>query len=82
MWPFLFFCAPARLCLILLSLFVSHLLLQLLMRYVKMSTSSLCRGRERQLEKLSTTNVQLMPLVSCTALLASHYLHMHFCLLM
>lgn len=51
-------------CFVWLSLCTSLLLLQLLMRYVKMSTSSPCHGREPQLEKPSTTSVQLTPLVS------------------
>lgn len=38
--------------------------LQLFMRYVKRSTFCLCHGKEPLLEKLSTTSVQLMPLVS------------------
>lgn len=38
--------------------------LQLRMRYAKRSTCFRCRGREPQPGKLSTTSVQLMPLVS------------------
>ncbi len=63
-WWFFLFCIPAWLHFISLFLCVSHLHLQLLTRYVKTSTFSLCHGREPQLEKLSTTSVQLTPLVS------------------
>lgn len=57
------FCLPAGLCLTSL-LYASVSFLKLLMRYVRRSTFSLCPGNVPQLERRSTTSVQLMPLVS------------------
>lgn len=71
-WWFFSFSVPARLRFIsLFFLSISHPHPQLLTRYVKTSTFSLWRGREPQLEKLSTTSVQLTPLVSSHDALAN-----------
>lgn len=51
--------------------------LQLLMRYVKTSTFSPCHGKEPPLEKLSTTNVQLMPLVSHMICFSQSVIHQY-----
>lgn len=51
--------------------------LQLLMRYVKTSTFSPCHGKEPPLEKLSTTSVQLMPLVSHMICFSQSVIHQY-----
>lgn len=56
------FLCPLDCCFI--SMLYISCFLQRLTRYVKTRTFSLCHGKEPPLEKLSTTSVQLMPLVS------------------
>lgn len=59
------------------SVSFSLIFLQLLMRYVKTSTFSPCHGKEPPLEKLSTTNVQLMPLVSHMICFSQSVIHQY-----